>query len=385
MKVFKIFSATCSRSSSFAESESNTHVSFQQIFSSAMEQDSKKIDSSDEISSQVESGRTSDCCEQTLTRSSSSASSSSAGCVFEGSEILGDDGALASPSQSCPGTSTLVDQTNWAEYLTLGVGEYNNCSHDDSGFRTETDESLCRTVSSCDLDFQEAGPAPRRPLELPTMHKPHTNPTKDVILPENSPRAGPVESSPCDQTPEISSQAPVVMVENLDTPSSTSSCEEALITNGQCSSTSHSCSSSRDSGLSSMAELESATASNTTPNTKNSSTTEIKSDKACSSEAPSSTACCSSSTGSQETQSSSTTVVHSCDGIAHIGTPIRTIPYSIGRVLEQDALAMPSASVMNRLRPPPHSGVVNGGCSSSQQFSLCSGSSCNSECSASLG
>lgn len=343
----------------------------------------KKFDSTeDEIDSHVESYNASECCEQTLTRSSSSASSSSStGCVFEGNEILGEDAPPTSPSgsghHSCAVDAALVDQTNWAEYLTLGVGEYNNYSHDDSGFRTETDESLCRTVSSCDLDFQEAGPAPRRPQALNTVHKPHTEKsTSTSTQPESTNSKESPEKSSSGAVCDVSSQAPVVLVENLDTPSSTSSCDDAMIANGQCSSGSHSCSSSRDSGLSSMAELE-ASSSNTS-NAKVSPNTEIKSDKP-----DNVAACCSSkvtkATNSDSIQKTSTSEVH------HLTAPIRSIPCAIGRVLEHDALALSGGSVMSRLRPPVHAPGTNVGCSSNQQFSICSGSCCNSECSASLG
>lgn len=372
-------------------------MTYQQLFSSAMEQlnNSNKFNANDEeISNHVES-LNSDCCEQTLTRSSSSASSSSAGCVFEGSEILGEDASTSSPSthrHPCGVPSTMAsDQTNWAEYLTLGVGEYNNCSHDDSGFRTETDESLCRTVSSCDLDFQEAGPAPapRRPQDLNTDPKPtHTeNNTNSVTtLPEDNTSQAEtpteVSASSSEEESKKISQGPVVLVENLDTPSSTSSCDEAIIANGQCSSTSHSCSSSRDSGLSSMAELDTSTS--TASQIKNpSSSTEIKSEKPS---AESSVAACCSSDAEKiartvDATNRSMNMNPIKEGKTHLSTTVRSIPCAIGRVLERDALAIPSGSVMNRLRPP----IPAPGCPTSQQFSICSGSCCNSECSASLG
>ncbi|ODM98278.1 Lateral signaling target protein 2, partial [Orchesella cincta] len=369
------YPTTYSQSSSYVDNESNVDVTYQQLFASAMEQlnITKKIDNADdEIHSQEESkDDATDCCQKTFTRSSSSASSSSAGCVFEGSEILGEDGSVSSPTDhhSCAMVSALVDQTSWAEYLTLGVGEYNNCSHDDSGFRTETDESLCRTVSSCDLDIQEAGPAPRRPQEIDTVFKTHNPGSSSGQLSDESEDT--VETATPVANHEISSQGPTVVVENLDTPSSTtSSCDDAIMANAS-SSTSHSCSSSRDSGLSSMAELEASASTSSHNGTL--SQTEAKSDKSTEEAATSTSECTKGLTG------------RSPDSMRRpisLASPSQT---NTCGVHNQECETVASANSSNRLRPPVTCSTAIVGCSSSQQYSSCSGSCCNSECGASMG
>lgn len=376
------FPATCSQSSSYGEN-SSVDVTYQQLFSGAMDQLKKcSAVEEEEIPCTTESTSPLGCCAEVITRSSSSASSSSAGCVFEGSEILGEDASVSSPTEHnpCPEAS-LVDQANWTEYLTLGVAEYNNCSHDDSGFRTETDESLCRTVSSCDLDYQEAGPAPRRPNELSTVYKSHNadsaSSTEDTLIPdENDAHVGaatPVASQ------EISPQGPIVLVENLDTPSSTtSSCDDALMANGQCSSssTSHSCSSSRDSGLSSMAELEASSS------TKNPASAEAKSENTAS-ETGTTTAA---DAGKElKTKSGGSTSKEA----SLLTSSSQNASSTLSQIQEHEFLSMPPCpvpvNICNRLRPPLPASAIGVGCSSSKQFPICAGSCCNSECSASLG
>lgn len=363
-------------------------VAFQQLLSCAMEQLNapKTFKPSEEEDARSRADSTTEAsayCEETITRSSSSASSSSTGCVFEGSEIMGEDADAVSVGSPASHHACV------ATYLSLGMGEYNGCSHDDSGFRTETDESLCRTVSSCDLALQDPIPAPKRPQELSTNSTETTTSSSATIsLPDN-----PIEGeapSPRASTPvsnqQISSEGPTVLVENLDTPSSTSSCDDVLIANGQCSShgstSSHSCSSSRDSGLSSMAELDTSATSNRTPGK-----TEAPTKSEQSSSAPGScgteVATGSTSAGTLKSQEGLGTSTKSTLDVPNLNKSHHSGQTTGGSSQDQETLT--GTTIANRLRPQMPLAAPNSASSTSQQYSICSGNCCLNECSTSLG